>query len=659
MSIQIQVRNKVAVNLTPEKVIVCGNSGYKIEFSFDEEWATEEKKTARFVYRKGGQNYFDDVVFSGTTVRAPVLSNINYVLVGVYAGDLITSTPAVVECDKSILCGSGTHKEPTPDVYNQLIELINSGGTGGGGTGGTGADGFSPIANVTQTDSGAIITITDKSGTTTATIVNGKDGADGADGVSPSVTVSKSGKVTTIKITDATGTKTATINDGADGKDGANGSATIADGSITPEKTSFIVCEGSGENVTTRVPNFTNRADPKSSDWNTDTRFSSSKGTMSAQAGAIVTNAIPCVAGDIVRIKGIKGGTGATANALFQVVGYTDAAGTTKTASVGLLFEKTTAQSTNGISEIVQVADGVTTWTAYTYYYDGAATQSSGFSGAVSFRVAGVPVTTVDDIIITVNEPITYTEVTSGGKTYTLSEDIIVHHAKAVKSGAKWFALGDSITEGYVSAVDSSASSGYKLYLNTNESERWVNIVAEKNGYELTNYGVGGTGYAHSSNNVRKQVATIDFSKCDFVTLAYGVNDWKGKAALGSMEDDVDTVDAFVPNMRYAIKKILADNPYCKIFVITPLNCRSLGYYDTNWGIGYANADNASGPGLEQIFQLEKTVCEYHGIELIDMTHCSIINRENIKTMLPDYVHPTVKCHEVMARELAKKITFQ
>lgn len=36
-----------------------------------------------------------------------------------------------------------------------------------------------PTATVTQTDNGAIITITDKNGTTTATIVNGKDGADG------------------------------------------------------------------------------------------------------------------------------------------------------------------------------------------------------------------------------------------------------------------------------------------------------------------------------------------------------------------------------------------------------------------------------------------------------------------------------------------------
>ena len=49
-------------------------------------------------------------------------------------------------------------------------------------TGGNGQDGFSPIATVTQTSTGATISIQDKNGTTTATITNGKDGANGKDG---------------------------------------------------------------------------------------------------------------------------------------------------------------------------------------------------------------------------------------------------------------------------------------------------------------------------------------------------------------------------------------------------------------------------------------------------------------------------------------------
>ena len=45
-----------------------------------------------------------------------------------------------------------------------------------------GKDGVSPTANVVQTETGATITVTDASGTTTAKIKNGKPGADGAPG---------------------------------------------------------------------------------------------------------------------------------------------------------------------------------------------------------------------------------------------------------------------------------------------------------------------------------------------------------------------------------------------------------------------------------------------------------------------------------------------
>lgn len=54
---------------------------------------------------------------------------------------------------------------------------------GDNGTPGTpGKDGVSPTANVVQTETGATITVTDASGTTTAKIKNGTPGADGAPG---------------------------------------------------------------------------------------------------------------------------------------------------------------------------------------------------------------------------------------------------------------------------------------------------------------------------------------------------------------------------------------------------------------------------------------------------------------------------------------------
>lgn len=88
-----------------------------------------------------------------------------------------------------------------------------------------GEPGFSPIANVRQTANGAIISITDEQGTTTATVTNGQPG------VSPSASVTQTASGAVIEITDANGTTTANVSDGEPGSDGQN--ATITIGSVT------------------------------------------------------------------------------------------------------------------------------------------------------------------------------------------------------------------------------------------------------------------------------------------------------------------------------------------------------------------------------------------------------------------------------------------
>lgn len=89
-----------------------------------------------------------------------------------------------------------------------------------GPAGQDGADGYSPTASVSKSNGVATITITDKNGTTTATVTDGatgQTGPAGADGYSPTASVSKSGSTATITITDKQGTTTATVSDGAPG----------------------------------------------------------------------------------------------------------------------------------------------------------------------------------------------------------------------------------------------------------------------------------------------------------------------------------------------------------------------------------------------------------------------------------------------------------
>ena len=120
MYIRISVNNKIAT-LQDNVSIINGNSDYVIKFEFDAEWDAYETKTARFVTARG----YTDVVFSGDEVALPVITDAISVRVGVCAGNLHTTTPAVIFCRRCITDGSGSPADPTPDVYAQLMALLN------------------------------------------------------------------------------------------------------------------------------------------------------------------------------------------------------------------------------------------------------------------------------------------------------------------------------------------------------------------------------------------------------------------------------------------------------------------------------------------------------------------------------------------------------
>ena len=253
-NINIKIRNKVAKG--EYAVIVCDNSDYTAVFDFDAEWDEYTTKTARFVY--GGR--YTDVVFSGNECPVPVIQDTRAVTVGVFAGDLHTTTPAYFACVPSILCGNGIPADPTPDVYAQIMELLNKesgiwypavddagnmswtrsmsetepqpvnikgpkGDAGADGIGIPGADGKDGVdgksAYELAQDNGFQGTMQEW----LASLVgaDGANGADGKDGISPAVSVAAITGGNRVTITDAEGAKTFDVMDGAQGASGADG----------------------------------------------------------------------------------------------------------------------------------------------------------------------------------------------------------------------------------------------------------------------------------------------------------------------------------------------------------------------------------------------------------------------------------------------------
>lgn len=119
--IKITVREKRAKCNGRER-IVCGNSDYVIKFDFDDEWAAYDTKTARFVY--DGSKY-TDVQFTGDEVGVPVLRDTRTVSVGCYAGDIHTTTAALIQAVPCCTDPDGTPADPAPEpsLEDQVKEL--------------------------------------------------------------------------------------------------------------------------------------------------------------------------------------------------------------------------------------------------------------------------------------------------------------------------------------------------------------------------------------------------------------------------------------------------------------------------------------------------------------------------------------------------------
>ena len=118
--LNVIVRGKIAQGVKGQYA-VCENSDYTVKFDFDDDWRSQKYKTARFIWN----DKYEDVVFEGDECSLPIVSDTYCLKVGVFAGDLQTTTPAIIVMKKSILCGSATAEKPSEDVYSQIMALLS------------------------------------------------------------------------------------------------------------------------------------------------------------------------------------------------------------------------------------------------------------------------------------------------------------------------------------------------------------------------------------------------------------------------------------------------------------------------------------------------------------------------------------------------------
>ena len=86
---------------------VQDNADYLVEFSFDPEWENFAVKSAVFVWQEGEGTVAEFVSFSGNVAPMPKISGSSYVLIGVTAGEGVSSTAVKIPCIPSVITHAG------------------------------------------------------------------------------------------------------------------------------------------------------------------------------------------------------------------------------------------------------------------------------------------------------------------------------------------------------------------------------------------------------------------------------------------------------------------------------------------------------------------------------------------------------------------------
>ena len=229
----------------------------------------------------------------------------------------------------------------------------------------------------------------------------------------------------------------------------------------------------------------------------------------------------------------------------------------------------------------------------------------------------------------------------------------------------KLYCLGDSITRGMYAEYGASSSSGPTEY----GYPYWIGQVT---GYTVVNLGNSGSGWANTGSaetvndqsvqrNAKDVVDDNTFSDADIITLAYGVNDWKGaeqNVVLGDMTSTSGD-GTVIGNMKYCIEQIASKKPTAQIIILLPLNTNrqwtgmaTMTEAD-NWAFGYAYRNNQT---LQDYRSAIRTCAEYYNVKVIDLEEICPINRLNIQNVCGDGLHPTKAFYKQMGLAIAPHI---
>lgn len=281
-------------------------------------------------------------------------------------------------------------------------------------------------------------------------------------------------------------------------------------------------------------------------------------------------------------------------------------------------------------------------------------------SGTKYVRISNTPLTLKDTLVLA--EKAHFSE---SGEPFGIYVPWIVS-AKSKYHGKNMVCFGDSITAmGYtgtiirdtgINAINVGLSSGRYAY--SDDSNQYINAFAFHNIVDAIISGDwtipdsinGVSGYEGQYANIQK-MKTIDFSTIDFISIAYGTNDFSSATPMDNPSNPYDT-NYFKGAMRYCIKKLMEKYPNLKVLISTPFY-----RFWTSSGEVVDDCDTHTIGGflLKDYTEAEIEVCtELHLPYVDNLTYSGVNSYNRLQYFsISDPLHPNDKGRAMIGHKIA------
>lgn len=156
-------------------------------------------------------------------------------------------------------------------------------------------------------------------------------------------------------------------------------------------------------------------------------------------------------------------------------------------------------------------------------------------------------------------------------------------------------------------------------------------------------------GIGDDNSAILTRMKSIDYSKVNYIVIAFGTNDFGGGITLGDISS-VKGNTTFYGSAKYVIETILTKYPQIKLYFTTPIFRWQLPGGGTNSDLSQVN-----GKYLKEFAKALIDVCEMYHVPVLDLYNKSNINAINQAYYISsDGTHPTTNGYALISEKVSK-----